>query len=127
MAFCAQKPISAVLLACPAEVNVPVAYKEGQFEWLFGVGRRDDRVMNLGKRRLLGIPIAFNHSATSETSLSLASTTAFTRSAAVLVENEKWLILILSATQIQPRQAQRRSVGCRKMDLRCPSLVVLKY
>ena len=76
---------------------------------------------------LLGIPIAFNHSATSKTSLSLASTTAFTRSAAVLVENEKWLILILSATQIQPRQAQRRSVGCRKMDLRCPSLVVLKY
>ena len=27
-------------------------YKEDQFEWLFGVGRRDYRVMNLGKRRL---------------------------------------------------------------------------
>jgi len=53
VAFCAQKPISAVLLACPVRVNVPIGYKQDQFEWLFGVGRRDDRVMNLGKRRLL--------------------------------------------------------------------------
>ena len=50
--FCAQKPISAMHLACPVEANVPIGYKEGQLEWLFGVGRRDYRVMNLGKRRL---------------------------------------------------------------------------
>ena len=73
---------------------------------------------------LLGIPIAFNHSTTSETSLALASTTAFTRSTAVLIENEQWLTL--SATQIQSRQAQRRSAGGRKMDLRYQSLVGLK-